>query len=352
MRKKLTEISLKRFRLCLYTAFILIMLSSAIIVFFYSRSLSVTAAISMGTFFIFLLIIVNNRRNERYNDDLLENLSLLTERIINMEDSGYSEYKSIFPENQDTLTSRFQEQIQKLNRILRLQNDRITREQNRIKTLVSDISHQIKTPVASIKMFSELLQDPEITVQERNEYSEVLQKSLDKLTFLTDGMIKMSRLESGIIRLHLEPVDISELILQTAAQVQHAAKAKNISFIVGQIGSYELFCDRNWTTEALANIAENAVKYTPEGGKVEICVQEYPSYLCVKIADDGMGISEEEQAMIFQRFYRGKQSAGKDGIGLGLYLSRKIILDQNGYIKVSSNENGSTFSIFLKKNIK
>ena len=107
--------------------------------------------------------------------------------------------------------------------------------------------------------------------------------------------------------------------------------------------------DGRVTAEAITNVLDNAVKYTPNGGVVGLKITEYPSYLRLDISDNGIGIPEEEQAKIFGRFYRGKQSAGVDGVGIGLYLTRDIVNKQNGYIKVASDENGSTFSLFLKK---
>ena len=336
-----------RCRVFIYSAAIFILFFSAGCILY--TSVKPAAAATGGIFLVLMLLFINNRVNDRYNDDLIENLSLLAESMIDMQYSDTIEYPAIFDENVDSLTSRLQEQIQKLSRILHRQNMKISQEQNRIKTLISDISHQIKTPVASVKMFGELLSDPNVTDDERAEYSEILQKSLDKLTFLSDGMIKMSRLESGIIKLKPEKTDVSELIFQAASQVQHAAKKKRICLTVEEIHSGQIFCDRNWTTEALVNILDNAVKYTPDNGKVEVSLQDYPSYYCIKISDSGAGIQESEYPLIFQRFYRGRQAVGQDGIGLGLYLSRKIILDQSGYIKVSSNENGSDFFVFLKK---
>ena len=219
-----------------------------------------------------------------------------------------------------------------------------------IKSLISDISHLFRTPVSSVRMFGELLQAPDITEEERREYGEILRKSLDKLTFLTDSLVKMSRLESGIIKLRPEKSTLSELILGAVSQIQHAAKNRKTDVRIRAIPSFGLICDLKWTTEALANILDNAVKYTPEYGRVEISVSEYPSYLCIRVSDNGAGIPEEERPRIFQRFYRGSASFGKEGIGLGLYLAKKIIVDQNGYIKVSSaGLTGTCFSVFLKK---
>lgn len=113
--------------------------------------------------------------------------------------------------------------------------------------------------------------------------------------------------------------------------------------------NFEAMLDFNWTAEAITNILDNAVKYTPSGGIVGLEITEYPSYLRLDISDNGIGIPEEEQAKIFGRFYRGKQSAGIDGVGIGLYLTRDIINKQKGYIKVASDENGSVFRCFEKR---
>ncbi len=159
---------------------------------------------------IFLSVMINNRINRRYCDDLLEDLTLLIEEIID------AEFTCIFPENEDSLTSRLQNQIRKLAHLLKLQNDRLAEEKDSIQSLISDISHQIRTPVSAVRMFGELLQTQEdVTEEERKEYCENLQKSLDKLTFLTDSLIRMSRLESGIVRFRPRRQPVSDLILES-----------------------------------------------------------------------------------------------------------------------------------------
>ena len=188
-----------------------------------------------------------------------------------------------------------------------------------------------------------------ISDEERNEYIATLQTSLEKLTFLTNSLIKMSRLESGIICLKPERNRLNDLVLQAVKTVYAKAREKNITITFDCEQTFEALLDFNWTAEAITNVLDNAVKYTPSGGIVDLNITEYPSYLRLDISDNGIGIPEEEQARIFRRFYRGKQSAGVDGVGIGLYLTRDIVNKQNGYIKVASDENGSTFSLFLKK---
>lgn len=298
----------------------------------------------IGAFMLFILVYFMDRLHQSYMDKLLLELSNLVDSIINMRED------IIFSDTEETLTSKLQSQVVKLSGILNAQNIAINNEKEEIKSLISDISHQIKTPVASIKMFGELLQESDLTEKQRSEYMQILGQSLDKITFLADSMIKMSRLESGIIRLTPQAADINDVILQAVKQVYFKAKNKGIEISFDGDKSITLTIDKKWTAEALSNIMDNAVKYTPEGGVVAITVFKYEFFVRVDIADNGMGIPEEEQEKIWGRFYRGRGADDEEGIGIGLYLSRKIITDQGGYIKVKSGGNGSVFSVFLSLN--
>lgn len=288
---------------------------------------------------LFLLDFLHNR----YHDDLLEQITLLIEALVEQQE------RIVFPENEDTLTARLQHQLLKLRNILTSQNQMLTQEKEQIKTLISDISHQIKTPVAAANTFAQLLDDKELSDEERSEYTATLQTSLEKLTFLTNSLIKMSRLESGIISLKPETNSLNDIVLQAVKTVYAKAKEKNITMTFDCEQNFKVLLDFNWTAEAITNVLDNAVKYTPSGGVVELKIAEYPSYLRLDISDNGIGIPEEEQAKIFGRFYRGKQSVGIDGVGIGLYLTRDIVSKQCGYIKVKSDKRGSTFSIFFRK---
>lgn len=293
---------------------------------------------------LFALLLLLDFLHNRYNDDLLEQITLLIEALVEQQE------RQIFSEAEDTLTARLQHQLLKLRNILTAQNQMLAKEKEQIKTLISDISHQIKTPIAAANTFAELLSDGELSAEERTEYITTLQMSLGKLTFLTNSLIKMSRLESGIISLKPEKNSLNEIVLQAVKTVYAKAKEKGILITFECDQAFEAVLDFNWTAEAISNVIDNAVKYTPQGGFVRLQITEYPSFLRLDISDSGVGIPEEEQAKIFGRFYRGKQSVGTDGVGIGLYLTREIINKQNGYMKVSSDENGSTFSMFLRKN--
>lgn len=257
--------------------------------------------------------------------------------------------RNVFSQAEDTLTARLQHQLLKLRNILTAQNKMLAQEKKQIKTLISDISHQIKTPVAVANTFAQLLDDKALSDEERTEYIATLQMSLEKPTFLTNSLIKMSRLEGGIISLKPKQNSLNDIVLQAVKTVYAKAKSKNITITFDCEQCFEALLDFNWTAEAITNVLDNAVKYTPNGGLVNLKITEYPSYLRLDISDNGIGIPEEEQAKIFGRFYREKQSVGVDGVGIGLYLTRDIVNKQNGYIKVASDEKGTTFSLFLRK---
>lgn len=330
-------------KLVLITGAVISVLS--VLMVFFARSSPVTMLWGFfGVLILFALLLLLDFLHNRYNDDLLEQITLLIETLVEQQE------RQIFSEAEDTLTARLQHQLLKLRNILTAQNQMLAQEKEQIKTLISDISHQIKTPIAAANTFAELLSDGELSAEERTEYITTLQMSLGKLTFLTNSLIKMSRLESGIISLKPEKNSLNEIVLQAVKTVYAKAKEKGILITFECDQAFEAVLDFNWTAEAISNVIDNAVKYTPQGGFVRLQITEYPSFLRLDISDSGVGIPEEEQAKIFGRFYRGKQSVSTDGVGIGLYLTREIINKQNGYMKVSSDENGSTFSMFLKKN--
>ena len=330
-------------KLVLITGAVISVLS--VLMVFFARSSPVTMLWGFsGVLILFALLLLLDFLHNRYNDDLLEQITLLIESLVEQQE------RQIFSEAEDTLTARLQHQLLKLRNILTAQNQMLAQEKEQIKTLISDISHQIKTPIAAANTFAELLSDGELSAEERTEYITTLQMSLGKLTFLTNSLIKMSRLESGIISLKLEKNSLKEIVLQAVKTVYAKAKEKDILITFECDQAFEAVLDFNWTAEAISNVIDNAVKYTPQGGFVRLQITEYPSFLRLDISDSGVGIPEDEQAKIFGRFYRGKQSVGTDGVGIGLYLTREIINKQNGYMKVSSDENGSTFSMFLPKN--
>lgn len=221
-------------------------------------------------------------------------------------------------------------------------------EKDKIKTLIADISHQTKTPVANILLYTQLLSEQELP-EESQSCVEALESQASKLQSLIDALVKTSRLETGIIALHPEKNQIQPVVESAVKQFLLKAEEKAITLSMEPTTEHACF-DLKWTNEALSNLVDNAIKYTPEGGKVRVSVTAYDLFCRIDVSDNGVGILEEEQPKIFGRFYRGVSQQNQEGVGIGLYLVRQIANGQGGYVKVSSNpEEGSKFSLFLPK---
>lgn len=225
--------------------------------------------------------------------------------------------------------------------------DNLSEERDKIKALISDISHQTKTPIANILLYSSLLKETDELSKDSSELLEQICSSSEKLNFLIGALIKTSRLETGIISVKAVENSVGQLLEEALAQVELKAQEKNIT-INGVWNKEKATFDMKWTSEAVYNIVDNAVKYTESGGHISIEVKAYELFCRIDIKDDGIGISEEEQSKIFSRFYRSQRVQSVDGVGIGLFLAREILSAQGGYMKVSSKVGkGSTFSVFL-----
>mgnify|MGYP004691994521 CR=1 FL=1 len=213
-----------------------------------------------------------------------------------------------------------------------------------IQKLISDIAHQTLTPISNLKIYGEMLS--EMDHQNREEINTILEQT-EKLDFLIHSLVKLSRMESGIIAVHSEDVGIRQLLESIQQEFAAKAREKSITLRVCETDLH-VICDRKWTLEALGNIVDNAIKYTPCGGTVQIKVEQYSFFGKIDIIDDGIGIEKEEIPKIFGRFYRSLSVADRPGVGIGLFLAREIIQAQKGYVKVISEiGQGSTFSVFL-----
>lgn len=224
----------------------------------------------------------------------------------------------------------------------------LSEEKDKIKELIADISHQTKTPMANILMYAQLLKEQELPEQSRFCVTE-LNSQAEKLNFLISSLVKISRLEAGVFTFSLKKSAIKPMIDSVAEQISPKANEKDIKVSVNAAAEIAVF-DAKWTAEAIYNIVDNAVKYTPPRGSIEIKTIAYELFCRIDISDTGMGIPEEEQSRIFGRFYRSPSVSDAEGVGIGLYLARQIIAGQGGYIRVSSSVgNGTVFSVFLPR---
>ncbi len=237
-----------------------------------------------------------------------------------------------------------------------LTRENMEKEKESVKSLVSDISHQTKTPMANIQLYEELLRENLESGADSGEKEQNLKllneiiRQGEKLDFLIQSLTKLSRLESNIVEVKPCRQKISELILAAMQDAGPKARQKGIELINTYEGEGTADYDMKWTKEALGNVLDNAVKYSGPGGSVRISVTEYELYTAVSVKDDGIGIREEDTAKIFGRFYRAKEVQQEDGVGIGLYLTREILRKENGYIKVKSQpQKGAEFVLYLRR---
>lgn len=227
----------------------------------------------------------------------------------------------------------------------------VQRQRESIQRLLSDISHQTKTPLANLKLYSSLLMEEELTPRQREQAQVILQQS-EKLSFLIETLVKLSRLETDVLVVTPKLQPLSPLLERAASQAKAAAEQKGIALQLHlqQQAEMKALYDLRWTAEALGNLLDNAVKYTPPGGCIQVSATQYELFCRIDVHDNGIGVAEEEQAQIFGRFYRGRQVREQEGLGIGLYLAREIAQKQGGYLKLSSRPGqGSTFSLYLPR---
>ena len=237
-----------------------------------------------------------------------------------------------------------------------LSNQNLEQERHRLEEFISDISHQTKTPMTNIKMYTELLKEEvsqgEASSMDRiKSYVDMIDKQNSRLEFLIDSLTKLSRLENGTLTVVSKNEKVDKLIETSISAVESKAKTKQITISHKKDDSLVASFDLKWTNEALINILDNAVKYSPEGGHIEVFTEQYEVYQAIHIVDNGPGISEDEAAKIFGRFYRGGDVQQEEGVGIGLYLTREIISKEDGYIKVipTTKREGGEIIVYLRR---
>jgi signal transduction histidine kinase len=219
-----------------------------------------------------------------------------------------------------------------------------------VLSLMSDVSHQLKTPLASLTLHLDLTGDPSHTEEERTAFLSECKKQTEKIGWLTDALLKIARLETGLITVKKIPADLAQTARDAVSDLAAQAAARGLELTTRLPDSLEFSHDPVWTKEALCNILDNAVKYT-ETGSIIVTLEQGPIYARIDIADTGVGLAAEEYAKVFTRFYRirGHETQRVDGTGLGLTIAREIMRRQGGNITVTSVPgNGSVFSVFLQ----
>ena len=314
-----------------------------VFIFFYSnKDLLLTGICTCFVLGFWIILSLLIRIQTRNLDALVSDLSDLTDSLITLDEH------TVFSDTDEHLLSKLQSKVTKLVQILRKQKDGAIKDKEKIHAFVSDLSHQLKTPISNLILYTSLLQEENLPPETQTDYLHTIQNAIQRLDFLSESMIKISRLENGLIQLHPKKQSCNATALQAIKSVYTKAKSAGTE-ICYQEEDKEILAthDRNWTAEAIFNLLDNAVKYSCSQSKVTIHIKRYGMFAAIEVSDENTPISKEERNKIFTRFYRGKNSSNKEGIGIGLYLSREIIRKQDGYITLKTTEKGNIFLIVL-----
>lgn len=248
----------------------------------------------------------------------------------------------------EALFDRITQRLVRLADVARAKEERLDGERATLQSLVSDIAHQVRQPMANLQMLTDTLCTQTLDVRDRQAFLTDMRNQVNKLDFLIAALVKTSRLETGLITLEKRPASLYDTVAQALGGIVGAVEQKEIAVAVDCPEDLVLSHDRRWTAEALGNILDNAVKYTPRGGHIDVRVSIGELYVMLSVRDDGPGISESEQAQVFQRFYRAPQVHDVPGVGIGLYLAREIVMRQGGNIRLISEPGaGAEFCLML-----
>ena len=256
---------------------------------------------------------------------------LLTQEICDTLDNVILGRNSIQNMDWETQSSKIRSKLDAVIKITKCANEQNALQKQELEQIISDISHQVKTPISNILMYSDTLQASKALTQDEHKFLLIIQSQVKKLEFLIQSLIKMSRLESDMLVMKQEISPLFPVISKAISSVLLNADKKKLRLEVSCPQELCIFFDSKWTEEAIFNVLDNAVKYTSFGGKIFIKVEQWQLYTRIQIEDTGQGIYPEHQNNIFKRFYRESRVHKESGVGLGLYLTRKI-LEQQGIL--------------------
>ena len=256
-----------------------------------------------------------------------------------------------FSDCEETMDSKIRHQLLRLQEILVSQKHDAQKERKELQKLISEIAHQMRTPLTNLKNYLDFLSEeiekkgtePELS------YLKAIQSSEEKIYFLTEHFIRISRLEHGLIQIRKEEQDLLKTLRNALGQILDQAEKKEIRFEFELPEKMNVMHDANWLGEAIFNLLDNAVKYSPQNGKIKITLQENEMFTTFSIRDYGIGIEPEEKNLIFQRFYRGKRVTDEEGFGIGLYLAREILFLHEGLLTVKRCEPGVEMKLSLPR---
>ncbi len=242
-------------------------------------------------------------------------------------------------------------EISKLTVRLREQAEALKKDKTQLADSIADISHQIRTPLTSINILVSLLLKPKLSDERRLEIAKELEIMLLRIDWLITALLKMSKIDAGVVSLQRKTVSVAELIKRSIEPIAVPMEIRGQQIDILMEGSETFIGDFSWSVEAIGNILKNCMEHTPNGGRIVVEACENAVYTEIVIMDNGPGIDKEDLPHLFERFYKGKNSSDQS-IGIGLALARMIIINQNGTIKVQNNrDKGARFTVRFYKGV-
>ena len=286
-------------------------------------------------FFVVRWSIRGKRKTYRRIDELLDRV--LNQEIILDSDIKEGEYSALVSK------------MKQIKEVLESHARSAEAEKEQVKSLVSNMSHQLKTPLANLSLYAEILEKNELSQERKNEFFSKMQRQIEKLSWMVESLSKMVKLEQNLDDFEVKNTKIRQTILDAVDTVYEKLEKKDIQLDMESFEDRFLYHNRKWTVEVFVNLLENAIKYTEKGGFISIRVKSYELYTEIQVSDNGRGIRQEELTDIFKRFYRSPEVENMEGSGIGLYLCNLILEKEKGYITaISEYGKGSCFSVFLQ----
>lgn len=278
-----------------------------------------------------VLLFFRHRRRERELEQLIDYL-------MKQQDGAALPKPEKFGEGRLGI---LQSELYKLIVQMNSQRDLAKSEKNYLSDLLSDISHQIKTPLAAIAIMTDLLKNPQLSEEKRQEFLSNIDRETERITWLVKNLLVLSQLEAGVLKLKREQITAPELLEGAMKPFEAMAEVKGVSLELKALSEIQLVCDIRWTTEAISNILKNCLEHTDSGGFVRAEVSRNNFSVNIRILDNGSGISEQDLPHIFERFYKAS-TAGAASVGIGLAMSRQIFLLQGATVSAVSREGEGT----------
>ena len=343
---KLQGLSVKRLFFYVTIGLILSMTAAAVVLYFITEQ---AAVLAVGG----VLILCALAWLLALTQILGKKLALFTSDLCGTLDNMIARNKGIsLSEDSETQLARIGHRMARLYQIMQEDRRRVEEDRQELQSLVSDISHQVKTPVSNLKIATDTLLEKPMAEAERTDFIRGIRTQTDKLDFLFQALVKTSRLETGVIQLEKKVSSLYDTVAQAMSGIVYAAEKKEISVSVNCPEELMLSHDSKWTVEALFNLLDNAVKYTEAKGKVHVDLREVPEGIAWSVEDNGIGIAKEDQERIFERFYRVDKSHSREtgGTGLGLSIVKHAAMVHQAKIRVESEKGkGTKIAVLFKK---